>query len=85
MAKSVGSIDVGAVIDPEYVDSSLVVIDAEEDAIRTASGTVQTLEFAPQRLADSSGKLGKISVQELDYRRHDAWRHPLKVSAGACS
>src|SRR5215472_17402392 len=71
------AVDLGAVINVEYVDDAAVLLDPVDDAIGAAPGTVTTGQRPEQRLADPMRIHSECSVAELQHGGGNGFRKPL--------
>lgn len=70
-------------VDVNDVDALRFVVDAVEQAVRTAAGTEQAGEFAFDGLADAVWLARQVAERELDDGRGNAGRDPLQRASRA--
>lgn len=69
-------------VDAEYVDDRLVVVDAVENSIWAASRAVNADELARKWFADPLRVVCHLAEGELDDGGNDAGTNPIAVAAG---
>src|SRR5262249_31743682 len=73
------AVDLGAVVDVEYVDDAAVLVDPVDDAIGAAPGTVTTGQRPEQRLADPVRILCERGCAELQHGSRNGFGKPLSA------
>jgi hypothetical protein len=74
MIRSRVAIDVGTMVDAVDPDRLCLVVDAVEESVGAASGTVVAGELTPERLADAPRFAGQVSEGEFNDRCQDPRR-----------
>jgi hypothetical protein len=72
------------VVDVEYLDDASLLVDAVDDPVGAAPGTVASSQRAEQRLADPTRPQRQRCLTELENRRRHRFREPLGDSPARC-